>query len=313
MHLQPVDLQPPGAGRLPAREIAPPAAPLARPNALPESRSADTAAISDAKFLNLKFDLFYEKVLTSGGQASFLQGERARSVSYDLYQRVRAKFSFDLTAFARLAHQTGRAGSLDEEVFNRFAEAASQLTDFNPGSLNTFLDQVDEVFNSFEDALGLQRDGLDGFAALIKEGAKGFFQRVTDLVASFRSRETAAQESFQTALRDLLRPPEDKQDDLGKLDTALRSAGVPEQMRASLLKLVRLVSRLDKNAGEERSPLNNTLKALTGKIAAAAPGKGDDAVGATKQPVALRVATYRKSVERVRISMMQARRVETTA
>ncbi|MDQ7053160.1 MAG: hypothetical protein Q9P14_09800 [candidate division KSB1 bacterium] len=144
----------------------------------PQPAPADQIELTDKQFYQFKFDFFYEKVVQSSREARILEEDRSRTLTQEMYQRVSARFSLDLSFISSLARQTGRAAAIDSDVFESFTEAAQGLANMDEKSFRKFIDAVDELFNSVETALGLSEDGLDGFADIVKSAASGFSRRL---------------------------------------------------------------------------------------------------------------------------------------
>jgi hypothetical protein len=280
--------------------------PIVRPPELEKPRRSDEAQISLADFQSLKFEFFYEKVISTSRGATFLQGDEARSISQDLYQKVSGRFSFDFSILSTVAEQTGRAASIDEETFKKFVQAANGLATLNDDSLQKFLGTVDEIFNAAEQALGLSSEGLDDFADLIKDSVKGFFSEINSAVDRMRTFEKSAAKDFSKQLQALLEPPKEKSKILDGVRKQLGEAGVPDRLRSSLMKIAKLLSRLARAEDpEKQEALLNRLQRVTNRALKEVDKMADEEEGAASQPQALYVQQYTETVERFSLNIQQ--------
>ncbi len=230
----------PSAGNAPAPE-----------SRRPEPEPNDRLELTQTRMYQLKFDFFYEKVVQSSRQATLLEENQSRTLTQNLYQRVSARFSLDLSFISRLAVQTGRAASIDREVFQQFTEAAQGLTQMDEKSFRQFVQSVDTLFNAVETALGLSEDGLDDFAEVVKSAAAGFFEMVKNASQRLDDREKLAAMDFRNQVRRLLEPePRDRglMRDIRKL---LRESGLPDDQKKELLRLFRLIVKYAKKAVQD--------------------------------------------------------------
>jgi hypothetical protein len=267
----------------------------------------DDAEVSLANFQNLKFDFFYEKVVTIGREATFLQGDEARSISQNLYQKVSGRLSFDFSILSTLAEQTGRAANIDEDTFKKFVEAANGLASFEDDSLNKFLETVDELFNAAEQALGLSSDGLDDFADLLRMSVKEFFTGVTSATESLKKAEKNAAKEFGNQLQALLNPPEENSKLVDGVRNQLAETDVSERLRSSLLTIAKLLSRLSRAKDPERQEaLLNRLQRVTDRAIKEAGKQNEDEEDAAAQSQALQVQQYTETVERFSFNIEQS-------
>lgn len=270
----------------------------------------DTVDIKQGRYYNLKFDFFYEKVLESSRRASVVQGDAGRELSQDLYQRLEARFSFDLSGLSFLAQQAGRAAGIDEETFTSFIEAAKGLSRFDESGLRTFLSEVDNLFNAVERILGLGADGLDDLAAVIKGGVKNFFGEVKALSQQIDTRDAEATAQFRAGLGNLLQSAREPKSLSEQLDTRLRDAGVSENLRASIMKLAALIEHLEKRDPDKLATLADKLDNLIDRLSRLAEsevGKPDAGTEKPQEatPKVAAIQEYTRSVERVQIDVTQ--------
>ena len=276
------------------------------------SPQQDEAQISLSAFQSFHFEMFWEKVMQSSRQADFLQGDEARSLSEDLYQKVSASFSFDLSVLSVLADRTGRAAAIDEDVYKNFIDAASNLSSLNAESLQAFLASVDELFNAAEQSLGLASDGLDDVAESMKDSIKGFFSEITAAAQQMKVADKDAATDFGKKLQDLLQPPEQANEGLKGVRRQLQDAGVPDSQQAALMKMAQLMYRLSRAEDPERQQsLMKRLERLANKVidnlqqvdpAAASPK--DEPQPAV--PATLQLQQYTQSMERFSVTFEQS-------
>lgn len=286
-----------------------PLPPVQRKEEAEKPQENDDAQVSLANFQNLKFDFFYEKIVSTGREATFLQGDEARSISQNLYQKVTGRLSFDFSILSNLANQTGRAALIDEDTFKKFVEAANGLASFEDDSLNKFLGTVDELFNAAEQALGLSSDGLDGFADLLRMSVKEFFTGVTSATENLKKAEKSAAKEFGNQLHGLLNPPEEDSKLVDGVRNQLAETGVSERLRTSLLTIAKLLSRLSRATDPNRKDaLLERLQRVTDravKDAGALQNSGENEDVAA-QPQALQVQQYTQTVERFSFNFQQS-------
>lgn len=281
--------------------------PAQRQEEIEKPRENDEAEISLANFQNLKFDFFYEKVVTIGREATFLQGDEARSISQNLYQKVSGKLSFDFSILSTLAEQTGRAARIDEDTFKNFVEAANGLASFEDESLNKFLGTVDELFNAAEQALGLSSDGLDDFAELFRMSMKEFFVQISGAADDMKKAEKKAAKEFGNQLQELLNPPEENSKLVDGVRNQLAEVDVSERLRSSLLTIAKLLSRLSRARDPERQEaLLGRLQRVTDRAVKDAGKLSDGEENAAAQPQALQLQQYSQTVERFSFNIEQS-------
>jgi hypothetical protein len=275
------------------------------PDAPPANDEAD---ISLANFQNLKFDFFYERVVSTGRQATFLEGDEARSISQDLYQKVTGRLTFDFSILSTLADETGRAANIDEETFKKFVDAASGLADFDDDSLQTFLQTVDELFNAAEKSLGMSADGLDDVAELMKDSVKSFFSDISTATQNLKNAEKDAASEFANQLQALLHPEEEaSDDDAAAADGKLAQTGISDELRASLKTIGKLLSRLSRATDPERQEaLLNRLQRVTDRAMKQAGQTTEDDEKVAVEPRALQIEQYSRAVERFTFNMQQS-------
>ncbi len=214
----------------------------------PQPAPADQIELTDKQFYQFKFDFFYEKVVQSSREARILEEDRSRTLTQDMYQRVSARFSLDLTFISSLARQTGRAAAIDSDVFETFTEAAQGLANMDEKSFRKFISAVDELFNSVETALGLSEDGLDGFADMVKAAASGFFDAVKSASARMEERQELAASDFRKQLRQMLQPEQEDRGLMRDIRRLLRESGLPDDQKKELLRLLRLIIKFARKA-----------------------------------------------------------------
>ncbi|RMD92335.1 MAG: hypothetical protein D6814_17020 [Calditrichaeota bacterium] len=223
----------------------------------------DQLAIGSTSSFHLKFEFFYQQVQYASHEATVANGDHVQRVSRELYQRISARFSLDLSFVTRLAQQTGRAAALDPQTLQRFSDAAMGLANMDRGSLDTFLNEVDHLFNAVEDTLGLDNDQLDGFAQTVKDAANHFFEEIRSATESFAAQKTASAQDFRQQLKSMLGPNRQTLGDLEKLRQNLAMAGVSESRQADLLKLANLILKFaNRQDGEGATGLLNPLLEL---------------------------------------------------
>lgn len=284
----------------------------------PQMKQADTVELSQARSYDLKFDFYYDKVMRASRGATFLDGDRARSVSQELYQRVTGRFSLDLSFVFGLAEKSGRAAAIAEEAYNAFVDAAKGLADFDEESLKTFAGAVDDFFTAAERAMGLAEDDLDPFANSVKSAVKGFFREISTRVEEMKAADEASRRQFRDQLKAFFEPPEDeaKQNGLQPIDRMLRDAGVPEKQRSSLMKLAAQVLKLHQDKGEsEAQNLLDKLNEVAKRYIRAQRETGEEkeegaepsAVARAPKARAFRLYEYTESAERAQVDVQQRR------
>ncbi len=271
----------------------------------------DSLEISSQNFYNLKFDFYYERVQTSSRKAVFLDDESARSLSQELYQKVTARYSLDLSVLGQLADVSGRSAAIDQQTYERFVQAAQGLADFSEESLVQFSTVVDELFNAVESAFALGPDALDGFAGVIKDSVKSFFGEIRSITDSFSANVEADRELFQNRLQQLLEPEKKADGPFAELKQLLDEAGVPERLQKDILKLVTVISDYLQKQDDRQQPVLD-LKPFVERFAAEAPAfreedEPGDEVQHPEPPPAFAVYESSSLQESVSVSVQQTR------
>ncbi len=277
-----------------------------------EPAQQDTVELNAQNLYNLKFDFYYERVQSTSRKAVFLHDDSARTLSQELYQKVSARYSLDLSFLGQLADASGRSAAIDQETYEKFVQAAQGLADFSQESLSEFTGVVDDLFNAVESAFSLSADALDGFAGVIKDSVKSFFGDVRSVTDSFAATAEADRALFQNRLQELFRPEEKKDNDaFAELKQLLEDAGVPERLQKDIFKLISVISDYLQKQDPRQQPLFDFQK-FAEEIAAnekPAVRDEDDPGGEIQpeQPRALSVYESTSIQESTSISVQQTR------
>ncbi len=276
-----------------------------------EPAQQDTVELNAQNLYNLKFDFYYERVQSTSRKAVFLQDDSARTLSQELYQKVSARYSLDLSFLGQLADASGRSAAIDQETYEKFVRAAQGLADFSQESLGEFTRVVDDLFNAVESAFSLSSDALDGFAGVIKDSVKSFFGDVRSVTDSFAANAEADQALFQNRLQELFRPEEKKDGPFAELKQLLDEAGVPERLQKDIFKLISVISDYLQKQDPRQQPLFDFQKFAEEIAANETPAvrDEDDPTRETQpeQPRALSVYESTSLQESVSISVQQTR------
>ena len=242
------------------------------------SPARDQLQVRRLQAYQFKFNFFYEKVIESSRGARVVEGDQSRSLIQQMYQRVSARFSLDLSFLQTFARQTGRVAALDEATFQEFVRAANNLSRMDQEGLNSFLTAVDTLFDSVESALGLGRTELDDFAEMVKSAARGFMRDVNAAIQELESENQQATRRFQARLQALLNPRNDDQGFIDELRKRLDELGIRGNEQEQFLRLAALILKFAEKNGDGEEVLNSLKRVLdsfnnepAGEVAADVP------------------------------------------